>query len=757
MVLQQTQSIRACCFDAETGAVVGDSCASAYQTYHPQPGWAEQKPEDWWNNLGEAVRGAVSSISDDSDSNICGICVDTTCCSVVALDKDKEPLRPSLLWMDARSAAQTVEVMEKCKGDPALEVNSGGHGPLSAEWMTPKSLWIRQNEPEIWEKAETVCEYQDYINYKMTGKMVASSCNAAARWHWDGEECLKESTDEEPYPGRPISLYDKLGIPELASKLPKVCLPMGSLIGGLTEDAAKHLNLPVGLPVSQGGPDAFVGMIGLGCINPGQLCLITGSSHLHCVVSSLPHRSSGIWGAYRGAPLPGINFAEGGQSSTGSIIRWARKVLGAEDVDYATLDSEADKIPPGCEGLVALETFQGSRTPETDALARGALLGLSLSHTRAHIWRAFMEAVCYGTRGCIEGLEKAGHECEEIIVAGGATRSKLWLQMHADVTGKPVVVCENSEAPLLGSAILASYGVGVHGSVSDAVAAMVRTKKRVEPSPDLSLEYANLYDNVYSKVNQCVKPISHAIARLRGGDSSGTSESRKVAPTISPSLLACDFVNMKTEVLRCVEAGAPRLHVDIFDSVALDSPWAFTFGPQMVKALRACSSDAILDLHMCVYKPDRFVDAMKEAGADRFIFQFEAMANEAEVLDLAKRIMDAGMKCGISINPATSVASLDSILASGLVSVVNLLAVEPGFGGQQFNPVILQKIEHLLRIRQEKGYSFEIGIDGGINEKTAPQVSKADVLVAGTFVFRHPMSLSQGVMDLSTAAKNTSA
>lgn len=132
----------------------------------------------------------------------------------------------------------------------------------------------------------------------------------------------------------------------------------------------------------------------------------------------------------------------------------------------------------------------------------------------------------------------------------------------------------------------------------------------------------------------------------------------------------------------------------------------------MVKALRACSSDAILDLHMCVYKPDRFVDAMKEAGADRFIFQFEAMADEAEVLDLAKRIMDAGMKCGISINPATNVASLDPILASGLVSVVNLLAVEPGFGGQQFNPVILQKIEHLVRLRQEKGYSFEIGIDG---------------------------------------------
>lgn len=276
--------------------------------------------------------------------------------------------------------------------------------------------------------------------------------------------------------------------------------------------------------------------------------------------------------------MPGRNFAEGGQSSTGSIIRWARKVLGAETVDYATLDSEAEQIPPGCEGLVALETFQGSRTPETDALARGALVGLSLSHTRAHIWRAFMEAVCYGTRGCIEGLEQAGHGCDEIIIAGGATRSKLWLQMHADVTGKPVVVCENSEAPLLGSAILASLGVGVHGSISDAVKSMVRTKARVEPSADLAPEYTKLYENVYSKVNRCVKPISHAIANLRGGDSSTCGPvSEKTTPTISPSLLACDFANMKNEVMRCMEAGASRLHVDIFDSVGLDSPYAFTF------------------------------------------------------------------------------------------------------------------------------------------------------------------------------------
>ena len=267
-----TESIRACCFDAENGKQVGKSCAVPYKTHHPKPGWAEQDPKDWYQNLCEAVRTALDSVVENGEaadvemvrSKVCAICVDTTCCSVVALDDRYEPLRPSLLWMDARSAKQTSEILSKCRGDPALDVNCGGEGPISAEWMTPKCLWIKQNEPEVWEKASTICEYQDYINYRLTGMMCASSCNAAARWHWNGEECIKSTLDndiiedgdkeyehESEYPGRPMSLYKTLGIPELAKKLPKKCLPMGSLVGTLSDEAAEHLNLPKNLPVAQ--------------------------------------------------------------------------------------------------------------------------------------------------------------------------------------------------------------------------------------------------------------------------------------------------------------------------------------------------------------------------------------------------------------------------------------------------------------------------------------------------------------------------
>ena len=634
-------------------------------------------------------------------------------------------------------------------GDPALKINSGGEGPLSAEWMTPKALWIHDEEPDVWENAKHICEYQDFLNYRLTGRMVASACNAATRWHWNGETCVLGPTE-----GRPISLYEKLGIPELAEKLPHECLSMGSVIGPLTDKAASDLGLPLGLPVVQGGPDAFVGMVGLACVNPGQLCLITGSSHLHCVVSGKATTAPGTWGAYPGAPLPGLHFAEGGQSSTGSLLRWAKQLFGAHDLPYPSLDMEAEAVPPGSDGLVALETFQGSRTPVTDPLARGALVGLTLSHTRAHIWRALMEGVCFGTKACIEGLESAGHPCDEIIIAGGSTRSPLWLQMHADVTGKPVVVCEYTDAPLLGCAVLASVGVGIHSSVKDAVQSMVRVSRRIDPDPSGAKTYQMLYREVYSSLAGSVRGVAHASAAamsVRGG-----AEVWKT-PVISPSLLASDWSDIRGEVKKCVLAGTSRLHVDVFDGVFLDSPNALTFGPQMVAAIRrSCdraspSQRVILDLHICVDRPGRYVIPMADAGGDCFIFQWEALKDPGDVVDLAHHIVSSGMLCGISLNPETDVDELIPVLESGLVAVVDVLAVEPGFGGQIFQSSVLSKIAELKRLREAGSLTFDILVDGGIDGETCSVCTEAgaDILVSGSYLFKHPQGLAHGVRELS--------
>ena len=340
-------------------------------------------------------------------------------------------------------------------------------------------------------------------------------------------------------------------------------------------------------------------------------------------------------------------------------------------------------------------------------------------------------------------------------MAGGSTRSPLWLQLHADVTGKPVLVCENADAPLLGCAILAAVGAGIHGSVDTAVANMVRIQQRVEPNPEMHEIYNDLYDQVYSKVSTAARPVAHAIASLRGGAAPTTGETdgnlRSVSlgkVVISPSLLACDWAHMADEVQKCIDAGSMHLHVDIFDGVHLDSPHAFTFGPKMVQDIRLTDEDVILDLHMCVDRPQRFVKPMAEAGASRFIFQLEAMKTPDEAMALIHGIVDAGMKCGVSINPETPVDDVYPLLASGSVDVVDILAVHPGFGGQSFQHLAIDKVRQLALWRGSR--AFRIMVDGGLNSETAVLAIDAgsDILVAGTFLFQHQRGVEGGMKDL---------
>lgn len=349
--------------------------------------------------------------------------------------------------------------------------------------------------------------------------------------------------------------------------------------------------------------------------------------------------------------------------------------------------------------------------------------------------------------------------------------------------GKPVVVCEFADAPLLGCAILASVNAGVHETVGEAIDHMVRKSKRVLPSESVSKIYDELYNNVYSRVGSATRPVAHAIAAFsRGGHTStpldeisdkthgisaGTSATRNDRvpkyPAISPSLLASDWSNIRGEIQRCLDAGINRLHVDIFDGVFIDSPYALTFGPQMVEAMRRCSDDdTILDLHLCVDRPARYISAMKEAGGNTFIFMWEGVKDGEAALEIAHEVVESGMDCGISINPSTRVEEIYPLLESGLISVVDVLAVEPGFGGQRFQESAVEKIERLCRFRETCAGNtndhrfFEIMVDGGINEDTAKLTSDADILVAGTFLFNRS-DLKDGIAEMqsSFAAKNS--
>jgi ribulokinase len=487
-----TEGVRAHVFGLD-GKPLGSGIGT-YPTRFPSPAWAEQDPNDWWVAAAGAVRAALDRAG-ASPGDIVGMAVDTTSCTVVALGRDDVPLRPALIWMDVRSDREAGDVA--ASDDPALRVNGAGRSPVSAEWMIPKALWIKRNEPQIWDRAAVVCEFQDYVNLLLTGRLVGSLNNMSIRWHYQAE-----------HGGLPSSLLDRLGLSDLAARWPGDVLRPGEPIGGLTAEAASHLGLRQGLPVAQGGADAFIGMVGLGVAAPGQLALVTGSSHLQLGVADHAFHRPGVWGTYADAVYRGRYVVEGGQTSTGSIVNWFRSRF-APSIGYEELNRDAAALPPGAEGLLVLDHFQGNRTPYTDARSRGAVTGLTLKHTPAHVFRAIVEGVCLGTRLILDTMADAGFRADSITVAGGATNSPLWLQVHADTAGVPLVVTEVPDAPALGSAILASVGVGAHASVEDAIRAMVRTRAVIEPDAGRHAAYAPIYDR-YKELYAALKPVREA-------------------------------------------------------------------------------------------------------------------------------------------------------------------------------------------------------------------------------------------------------
>jgi ribulose kinase len=486
-----TESLRARVYDL-AGTCLGQK-AVPYETRFSPGARAEQDPEDWWRAFVDATRGAIADAG-VGPADIEAIAYATTCCTVVALDAEGRALRPALLWMDVRANAEADAVL--ATGDPALKINGAGQGPVSAEWMIPKALWLRRNEPATFDAAATICEYQDFLTLRLTGERVASLDNVGLRWHYDnrGE-------------GWARGILKALDLEALEAKWPARIVAAGEVVGTLTAGAAAALGIPRSVKVVQGGADALIGMIGLGVARPGQLALITGSSHLQFGVTEAPIHAPGVWGAYPDIVYPGRYIVEGGQTSTGSIINWLRRFCGGK-LDLAVLNEKAATLEPGCDGLIVQDHFQGNRTPYTDPLSRGAIVGLTLAHEPHHVFRAMVEGIGFGTRAILDALRAGGYASTEMTVGGGATASPLWMQIHADTAGIPVRIPASPDAPSTGSAVLAAHGAGRFASIDEGIAAMVRPGTSVEPRP----RETALYQEIYQRYRALYPALKGALA-----------------------------------------------------------------------------------------------------------------------------------------------------------------------------------------------------------------------------------------------------
>lgn len=424
------------------------------------------------------MRAAITSAAIDPKAVI-ALSLATTSATVVMLDATGQPLMPALLWMDVRAGTEAMEVQQV--RDNLANSARNRHGPVSAEWMLPKALWLKKHERERYARAQTICEYQDYMIERLTGQRVGSVNVASIRWHYDVEQG-----------GIPRDMLSRLDLDELEHLWPATFLDPGEIVGPLTQAAADHLGLPRSVMVVQGGADAFIGMIGAGVHQPGTTALISGSSHLQLTLSDVRRNIPGLWGSYPDAIYPGHHVVEGGQSSSGSMVAWLSRILGCGQ-DLHRLNAEASLVPAGSDGLLMLDHFQGGRSPHTDAASRGAIVGLTLAHTQAHLFRAAIESVCLGTRAVLETMRLHDLAVSEMTIVGGATRSPLWMQIHADTSGLPLHVPEITDGPGLGAAILAAYGAGCFPNIAAGIAAMVRIQRTIEPNAACAAAYDQLF------------------------------------------------------------------------------------------------------------------------------------------------------------------------------------------------------------------------------------------------------------------------
>ena len=430
-----------------------------YPTFHPKPGWAEHSSEIWWGAAKETIR-IVLTEGKVPPENIAGVSVSSLSPAILPVNEDGKPLRRAIIWMDTRG------------GKP--------HDPL------PKVLWIKENEPEIFNKTYKFLLANGFINYKLTNQFTA---DISQSW-WAKIEELASELDRFP-PTHNCS----------------------DVIGEVTAEASRETGLAKGTPVVAGAADGLCAMIGSGIVKNGQAVEFTGQSCGLCICTDKDYPEvQDTLGFSLPYIIPGTWVVAGAMSSGGGVLKWFRDTLGSVEVDsakrmgldpYQIMDREASEIPPGSDGLIILPYFAGERSPIWNANARGVLFGLYLSHTRAHIIRAILESVAYGLRHNMEIAERAGVRIKEFRACGGGARSKIWLQIKADVLGKSIYPVRG-EAETRGDAILAGIGVGVFKDFISACEKTVKVGEEIKPNFDNYEHYTKLY-RIYRELYEQVK------------------------------------------------------------------------------------------------------------------------------------------------------------------------------------------------------------------------------------------------------------
>ena len=463
-----------------------------YQVYYPKPGWAEQNPEEWWTAVCNASRQVLKE-SGIHPEKIAGIGIDGQSWSAIAIDKKGQVLTNTPIWMDTRTQDICARLNEKLGAERIFEVSGNS---LQPSYTTAKIIWYKENLPEIYEKIDKILQSNSYIAYKLTGAVTQEvsqgyglHCFDMRRGVWDEEMC------------------EALGIPR--EFLPEI-VSCDTVVGTVTEQAAKESGLAVGTPVVAGGLDAACGTLGAGVVHPGETQEQGGQAGgMSICMDTYKADPRLILGFH---VVPGKWLLQGGTTGGGGVMRWFEREFADYEREIASreghsslaqLNDIAEKVPPASDGVLFLPYMAGERSPIWNPDAKGVFYGLDFSKTKGHMVRSLMEGVAFSLRHNLEIAKEAGAEVKVLRAMGGSANSLLWTQIKSDVTGKRVVVPSSDTATTLGAAILAGVGVGFYESYEEAVALTVGETRSHEPKA----ENQEVYDKAYSQYRRLYESL----------------------------------------------------------------------------------------------------------------------------------------------------------------------------------------------------------------------------------------------------------
>lgn len=476
----------------------GESLGSVHRSYptrFPRPGWAEQDPDAWWDAVVAATRALLAIARCQEAGPVVALACATTASTVAVTDAAGRSLRPAILWMDSRAAAQAARTADLAGSYPVLAWSGGSD---AAEWLLPKAMWLKEHQPQTYARADRVVEAIDYLTFRLTGAWVGSQLNAVCKYNYDPLRA-RFSTD----------LYDALGMDDLAAKLPDQILPVGAHAGPLSGSAAAALGLPTGIPVVVGGIDAHVSLLACGGTGDGVISVVSGTSSAIIAEVDEPTLSREVWGPYPHALRTSKWLVEGGQVTSGSVLKWASEnIMGVDRADLPALVRGAAAVEPGAHGLRALDTFMGNRTPHRDPRLRGAVIGLTLGTTREELYRAAVEAVACGTRAVVDSFERAGVSCDRLLFSGGIERNPLWQQVSVDVLGREAEIVDGDNLTLRACAVIAATGAGHVGSLEEGAARYAPRTRWLRPDPARHEVYRQTYAD-YVDLMGALAPLMH--------------------------------------------------------------------------------------------------------------------------------------------------------------------------------------------------------------------------------------------------------